>query len=56
MASGGSDVVRLVEGEAAYMGDGMFLVTQMCDKVAESVLLQKADLEALLAICTALGA
>jgi hypothetical protein len=51
---GGEGMSGISEGHAAYMGDGAWLVVQDGDNGSESVLLRKADLEALLASYAAL--
>ena len=43
------DRIGLVDGEAEHMGDGVFVLFQTVDGEVHSVVLQRGDLQALLA-------
>jgi hypothetical protein len=44
-----SDVIDLVDGEARSMGEGVFVLLQNSEDGPQSIILQRSDLEALLA-------
>lgn len=48
--SDAGDVVALQDGEARAMGDGVFVVVQDTEEGTQSIVLQRSDLEALLAL------
>jgi hypothetical protein len=48
--SDAGDVVALQDGEARAMGDGVFVVVQDTEEGTQSIVLQRSDLEVLLAL------